>query len=751
MKLKILFLTFILAFSWSFSFSQATATVKKGKKYFGLYNYFSAIDKYEPLTDKTIEIKRELALSYFNTGQYDLAEKYFAEIVLDDKKTTDDVYDYVKVLLINQKYQEAEKWMVTFKQLAPQDSRAQLFASNKGFYNDLKQDKGYFAIKCLDFNTDDEDFSPTFYKNQVVFSSTRQGIEPVRRKWAWNNLPFLDLYVADVDSNSMEFASYEQFNFNKKFHEGTVTFNKTGDYMIFTSNNYKHTSADGVYKLDMFYSEFKNNKWQRPKPMPFNSPEYSVGHPSLTADGNVLFFASDMPGGLGGVDIYVSTRNTDGSWSQPSNLGADINTEANEMFPFIHSDGYLFFASNGRPGLGGLDLFVAQKKGSSFGNSQNLGSPVNTNFDDFALIFDDQMKKGYFSSNRISGKGNDDIYSIELLVPFFSKKIIEGVAKDDSGNILDSVDVVLFDNTGNVLDTVTTQANGSFKFNVSPDQTFTLTGKKVNYKDDAKIVSTRTPEPKVQTELILAPIPNFYFHGLIKDFSTNEPLEDVTVVLTNKTVTNLYNFNTDTIGEFTSDINGAALDSVHEYEITIKKDGYIPINKTFTVMYDHVGQYDINDYLDAELHKLNIGDDIAKALDVQPIYFDLSKWNIRADAAIELDKIVKVMNEYPTLVIELGSHTDSRGSNASNQTLSQKRATSSADYIKQRITNPNRITGKGYGETTHFVVTQEVHDEYNFLPVGQILDNAFIYSLTTSQQQIAHQLNRRTEFKIVSF
>lgn len=751
MKTKILFITTILIFSWTFTFSQASTTVKKGKKYYGLYNYFSAIDKLEPLTDKTVDIKRELAESYYNTGQYEKSEQYYAELVALDNKTADDVYDYVKVLLINQKYQDAEKWMETFKQMAPQDTRAQLYASNKGFYNDLKQDKGYWAIKNLDFNTSDEDFSPVFYKNQVVFSTTRQGIEPIKRKWAWNNLPFLDLYVADIDSGSLEFKSFEQFNFNKKFHEGTVAFNKAGDYMIFTSNNYKKPSSDGVYKLDMFYSVYENNKWQKPKPMPFNSPEYSVGHPTLSDDGNVLFFSSDMPGGIGGVDIYVATKNSDGTWSQPSNLGSGVNTEANEMFPFIHKDGYLFFASNGRPGLGGLDLFIAQKNGTTFSEAQNLGYPVNTNFDDFAMIFNDDLTKGYFSSNRIDGKGNDDIYSFELLTPFFSKKIIEGIAKDDDGNILAEVKVELFDSDGNVINTITTNTDGEFEFTVDADKTFTLTGKKTDYKDDAKVVSTRTPEPKVETELILSRVPNFFFLGLVQDFDSKDPIDDVTIVLKNSTITHTYNLTSDNIGKFTSDIFGAELDATHEYEISVKKDGYIPYNETFSVYYDHEGQYDINDYLKVELHKLNVGDDIAKALNVQPIYFDLSKWNIRPDAAIELDKIVKVMNDYPTLVIELGSHTDSRGSDASNQTLSQKRATSSADYIKQRITNPNRITGKGYGETTNFVVTQEVHDEYNFLPVGQILDNAFIYSLPRTQQQIAHQLNRRTEFKIISF
>jgi len=735
---------------YGLSFSQS-AKVTKGQKYYQFYNYFKTIDKYEPLTDKTTEIKRELALSYFNTAQYELSEKYFLELVNLDDKTADDIYNYVKVLLINQKYSVAKIWMTEFQRLAPTDTRATLFASDIGFYNDLQQDNGYFSIKNLDINTEAEDFAPAFYKNQVVFTSSRQGITPIKRKWNWNNLPFLDLYIANADSSSLELSDIKQFNFNKKFHEGTVSFNKNADYMIYTSNNYKQKSSDGVYKLEMYYTIFSDNKWQKPEPMPFNDPEYSVGHPSLSADGKILFFASDMPGGHGGVDIYVSTLNSLGEWSNPVNLGNDINTAGNEMFPFYHADGYIFFASNGHPGLGGLDLFVTQKDGTGYKKPQNLGAPINTNFDDFAFIINQELTQGYYSSNRFSGKGNDDIYSFNLLKPFFAKKIITGITKDNLGNILPDVNVTLFGQNGDELGAVISDTNGYFTFTVEPDKIFTIAGKKPVYKDDVKIVSTKVPELEVKTELILSKVPEFSFYGLITDFKTKNIIDSVSVLIIDKTDNINYNLSTDNLGEFTTSVNNITLNSVNDYEIIIKKHGYIPVDKDFTITFDHEGEYDLSDVLDIELHKLNIGDDIAKTLNVNPIYFDLSKWNIRADAAIELDKIVKVMNDYPTLVIELGSHTDSRGSDASNQTLSQKRATSSADYIKQKITNPSRITGRGYGETTNFVINQETHDEYDFLPLGQILDNDFIYSLTRSQQQIAHQLNRRTEFKIISY
>lgn len=749
MKKNILTVIVLFIFFGS-SFAQ-TAKVEKGKKYFEYYNYYKTIEKYEELTDQSLEMKRELAISYFNTGQYTEAENLFLELSQSEEKTADDVYNLVKVLLINQKYQDAEKWMAEFKNLAPNDSRAELFESKEGFYKELSEDKGYFSIKNLDFNSNAEDFAAVFYKDKVVFSSTRQGVKPIKRKWNWNNLPFLDLYQAERDSGSMEFKSFEEFNFNKKFHEGTVAFNKKGDYLVYTCNNYKQKSEDGVYKLEMFSSVQKNDKWKKPQPMPFNDPDYSVGHASLNAEATVMFFASDMPGGQGGVDIYVSTRNQDGDWSQPVNIGADVNTEGNEMFPFYHPEGYLFFASDGRPGLGGLDLFVAKIEGTSYTNVKNLGTPVNTNFDDFAMVFNEEMTKGYFSSNRLSGKGNDDIYSFDLLVPFFSTKIIDGVAVDENINILAGVDVNLFDDNGNILKTVKTGVDGRYSFEVDGDKNFTLTGKKLGYKKDAEIVNTAGDEVKFETQLVLKRIPEFYFYGLISNTKTQEVIEGVSVFIVEKDIETEYDQTTDENGEFDDDIENVKLNDVKKYTVSLRKEGFLPIENEIEITFDHEGKYDLSDYMDVEMHKLNIGDDIAKALGVQPIYFDLGKYNIRPDAAIELDKIVKVMNDYPTLEIELGSHTDSRGSNSSNETLSQNRATSSAKYVKERIQNPERISGKGYGESKFFVVTEDVHAEYDFLPVGQVLDNAFIYSLPKKQQEIAHQLNRRTEFKIIKF
>jgi outer membrane protein OmpA-like peptidoglycan-associated protein len=732
------------------SFSQEGSIIK-GKKYYEYYDYYKTIEKFEPLINKTVEIKRDLANSYFNTGQYNQAENYFYQITQAETIIAEDLYNYVKVLLINRKYEEAEIQMSRFKLLAPGDSRAELFSSNKGFYGELLSDKGYFSIKNLNFNNDAQEFSPVLYGDKLVFSSSRKEMEAVKRRWNWNNLPFLDLYLSEYDTSTLEIVSFNRFNFNKKYHEGTATFTKAGDFMLFTSNNYKQKSKDGIHKLELYQSTFKNNKWQSPIPFPYNNPEYSVGHPCINESGDLLYFASDMPGGIGGVDLYVCTRVGDGVWTKPINLGKDINTEGNEMFPFIHKDGYLFFASDGRPGLGGLDLFVAKVENRMFSGIQNLGNPVNSNFDDFGIVFNENLDRGWFCSNRIPGKGNDDIYSFKLSVPFFTSISFKGLVVDNNGEIINNAEIILYDDKNNVLEKGNSNEQGKFEFNLERNRNYAVSGFKERYQGDNRTISTYGNESSFETKLVLVKEPEFLLEGTVFDYETHIPIDSVRISITDLNTKKEVEKISDSSGLFTDNLDGIRLNDLVSYSIIISKNGYLPFKRDFEIKYDHEGTYNINDFLKVEMQKINIGIDISKALNVNPIYFDLNKYVIRPDAAVELDKIVKVMNEYPTLVIELGSHTDSRGSDASNLTLSKNRAIASAKYIKARITRPERIYGKGYGESIPNKVNPEVQAIFPLLPLEQVLTEKFINSLPKEDREKVHQLNRRTEFKIISY
>ena len=730
-------------------FSQ-TSKENKGKKYYGYYNYLNAIEKYEGLTSPDRAVKLELAKSYFNTAQYEKAEQYYAELVTEEKNA-DVVYDYVKVLLINQKYEEAEKWMGEFQKLAPNDSRAVLFASNKGFYKEVSKNQNYFAVKKLNFNTNLQEFAPSFYKDKIVFTSTKTRWELIKRRWAWNHLPYLDLHVADYDSSNMEFKNIVPFAFNKRFHEGTAAFNKEGDYMIITSNNYKAKSEDREMMLGMFSSKFVNGKWGKPVPMPFNNKEYSVGHPTLSHDGKTLYFASDMPGGVGGADIYVVTVKEDGTWSEPKNLGKEINTEGNEMFPFIHPDGYLFFSSNGRPGLGGLDIFVTKLTNGQAGEVQNLMAPVNSNFDDFAFILTDDFKRGYFSSDRVSGKGTDDIYGFDMVNPFFTSRLLVGTAVNKKdGSLLAGTEVTLTDNNGNVVEKITTKDDGAYSFEIDPDKKYVLEGIKVEYFGANEVVDPANyKEHVIKTKLELEKVPVYSLHFVVLDYDTKQPISGAKVKVVNKDdASDAFDFITNEKGEYFKELKGNKLNSVLDYTINISKDKYVASAKDIQVALSKEGQIEVVE----ELAKLKVGVDLGKVLNLNPIYFDFNKSDIRTDAAVELDKIVKALNENPTMRIELGSHTDARGSVRSNASLSSRRANSSVEYIRDRITNPKRVYGKGYGESKALIVTKDISEKHPSLKEGTTLTERFINSLKTKEEQeAAHQLNRRTEFKIVKF
>ena len=740
MKSKI-YITITLLFCFGqLSFGQ-TAKQIKGEKYFKNYSYSKSIKKYEQISDKTTKINRELAQGYYNTSDYKNAEKYFAIVVTADDKTPEDLYNYASVLAINQKYKESEEWMMKFNNTVKNDSRAKRFINNKNFRKDILKDKGQYFIQTLNINSKQEDFGVTYYKDKLVYASTKNPPSIIKRKWNWNNLPFLNLYVADTDSN-MQISNRKPLRrINKKYHEGPASFSKDGNFMVFTKNDYKGKSKDGVVNLQLFSSEYKDGKWQKENSLHFNSSEYSVGHPALTPDGNTMYFASNMPGGIGGTDLYVVHRK-EGVWGTPKNLGKEINTEGNEMFPFIHESNILFFSSDGQLGIGGLDIFYTKLKDGKFSKVKNVGSPINSSYDDFSFVVDSVMKTGYFASNREGGKGDDDIYAFTIKKPFGI--IIKGTVIDNQNNVLTNSKVSLYNSKGDVIKTVITDDTGKFSFAIDPDNKYKIDGTKKEYSKDEEKIDTKGVSEDIYIDLILKRIPKFNIFCTVTDKKTKKKIDKVKVILVNNVSNKTETINCET-GDFKRDIKNLFLNDKISYKMTLIKKGYMTKDFAYSKILDKEGEYRIN----VEMDKIKVGSDLGKMVNVKPIYFDLNKHNIRPDAATELDKIVKVMNEYPSMVVELGSHTDSRGSNASNRRLSQRRATSSANYIKKRITKPGRIYGKGYGESKNLIVTNEFNKQYNFLPVGQKLTPRFIYSLPKNQQKIAHQLNRRTEFKII--
>jgi len=624
---------------------------KKGDKLSFSYSYTDAIKKYSKVKHLSIDGQRQLAEAYHNLNQNSEAEiVYDSMMVQKNVLLPEDYYNYAMVLKSNGKYQQSAVRMETFVVLKPEDLRAKSFAENKTDLINLQQDDGKYKVKHLDINTADDDFGTSYYNNQIVFSSSRATPKMIVRKYNWTGKPFWDMYVADVDSGQLTNPQNFSKKLNGHLHDGPASFSNDGTVMAFSRNNYNDHSKDKVVELQIWFSTNADLKWSKPTPFTFNNSEYSVSQPCLTKDGKTMYFTSDMPGGFGGADIYKTTKNEKGEWTQPLNLGRDINTEGDEMFPFIEeTNQILFFASNGRFGLGGLDIFIAEINGDHYGKVYNAGSPLNSQYDDFAVIVNDKMTVGYFSSNRVGGSGDDDIYGVSFIKTLTVNKKITGIAKNSVGFPIAKTFVTLLDDKGGIIDTITTKDDAAFSFMVKKDKNFKLSGTNKDYLKGDTIANTFGKEIVVIADIVM-----------IKK-------ADSAIV--------------------------------------------VPI----------------------VAEKIKVGANLAKVLAFDPntIYFDYGKWNIRPDAVADLDNIVKIMNEHPTMIVELGSHTDCRSSFEFNQRLSERRAKSSADYIKKRITNPKRISGKGYGETK---LINRCECELKVL---------------SDCTEAEHQKNRRTEFIIV--
>lgn len=619
---------------------------KQGDKYAFVYSFDKAITSYSKSKKLTRDGQRQLAKSYYNLNQFAQAEMAYAQLLSDTTGiVADDHFNYAMSLKANGKYEEANVSLEKYKVLKPYDCTSKSYDQNKNEWPSLLKDQYKYKIEHLNLNTDAEDFGTCFYKDKIVFASSRVVKSTNDDKFNWNNKPFLDMYVCTVNGTQLENPVIFSKEMNTVRHDGSASFNKVGTLMAYTRNRKTDSKKENVIGLQIWFTQFKDSVWTDQVPFNFNSDNYSVGQPCLLADGNTMYFTSDMPGGFGGADIYRSTKDTGGTWSKPVNLGNLINTEKDEMFPFFtEKNNILLFTSNGHYGLGGLDIFMCATSGTVLGKVYNAGAPLNTSYDDFAVIVDDNTNKGYFSSDRAGGSGDDDIYSVEFLKGLNAGKKIIIVAKDIENRILPGTYLNLFNNKGQLIDTMTTKASIPYFAFVDSDNNFKVTGTKLNYNLGSKEFDTYGKNFEVNVDVILTLLPK-------------------------------------------------------KEEIIAKM--------------------------------IVVGADLGKILELKPIYFDVNKYNIRPDAEIELDKIVKIMSEYPNMIIELGSHTDCRNSKASNLKLSNKRAKASAAYVQRGITSEGRVFGKGYGET-------------------KLVNNCACEKKVISKcNEEEHQLNRRTEFIIL--
>jgi len=625
MKLKRIIYAVFLCFFF-FNATAQKALLDQAEKEYNNYAYADAIAIYEKLASKGLadeKMFQRLGNAYYFNAELTKAAVWYDKLfTLNAKQEPEYFYRYAQSLKAVGDYAKADKMLEQFNINKNSDSRGILFDHNRNYLEQIKMNSGRFEISPANVNSENSDFGSAFLNNSLVFSSAREIKNKEGKTFKWNNKNFTNLYIATIkpngDTNNPVLLNKE---INSKFNESTPVFTKDGKTMYFTRNNFldgkRGKDSKNITLLKLYKAVLVDGNWSNIKELPFNSDQYSTAHPALSLDEKKLYFASDMPGTLGQSDLYSVTINSDGTFGKPENLGAGINTEGRETFPFISGDNELYFATDGRPGLGGLDVVVSKiLEDGTFDQVQNIGEPVNTKYDDFAFIIDSKTRKGYFSSNKKGGIGSDDIYKFTETKILVCERNLIGIISDSKSNeVIEGANITLLDENNQVLQVLETAKDGAYSFKVNCD-------KKYSVKVERKMYPT-----KVASIAVASAVDN-------------------------------------------------RLDFALEKERIVAFEIPIPAMKT-----------------------IKVGTDLAKTLNISMIYFDLGKWNITDQAAVELEKILAVMQEYPKMKIDIRSHTDSRSSAKSNMILSDKRAKSIVAWLTSKGIAADRLKGKGYGES----------------------------------------------------
>lgn len=635
-------------------------SMKKAEKLMNKYEYAKAANLYETklnfakASDKDL---RNITFCYLQMNDIPKAEKHLGNLVKRASADEKDLKLYADLLKQEGKYSEA---IEAYNNLGDKKYADAQIKSIKSAQEWLADTTNYYEVENVKvINSANCDFSLTNFGKKFLFTSDRFSIGNVKTKLAnnsWTGTSYFKLYEAEISDGDVKNIKLLD-EINDIYHNGPGVFDEKEQILYYTKtktvghkqkkSNPDPTSwfPDKSYevftdRLEIYSAKLVDGQWTEITAFEHNKPEeYSLGHPALSPNGNILYFISDMPGGKGETDIYFSEKISNNKWTAPRNAGSSVNSEGKEMFPVIDKNGELYFSSDRHSGMGGLDIFKTTGSRASWSEPENLKSPFNSPKDDFGILFTEENEQGFFTSNRDGGQGADDIYSFKYIPPPPPPIPSEMILAVTTWERLDDGKLVVADGI-NVLHCISTDPDHKMKVpNTGPGQYHV----KVNC--DAK----------------------YNVSGFSPDFFAIQPQTIETVCETMS-------------------------DTIHVQMIFER----IVLNKEIVI---------------------------------ENIYYDYDKANIRPDAALELDKVVSLLEENPSIIIELGSHTDSRGSDAYNLNLSQRRADSAVKYIIDNGISKARITAKGYGETK--------------------LVNKCSNGIRCSEEE--HQMNRRTEFKVTGF
>ncbi|WP_431244020.1 OmpA family protein [Flavobacterium sp. P21] len=475
MRIKILSFS-VLFVCFFFNANAQMTNISSADKKYDDYAYADAIKAYESLIEKGTKdekIVQRLANSYYFLSELQSALQCYDELFrMNEEQEPEYLYRYAQCLKASGDYQKANEVLEKFNLKAGSEKRASLIRNEKNYLDEIKFNSGRYEIADAGINSPYSDYGSIIYDKKIVFTSARDTGGITKTSFKWTNKSFSKLYVSDLMADgSVGNPKLLRKNQKAKFNESTPIFTKDGRTMYFTRNNFtdgkRGQNDKQVTLLKLYKADFIDGQWTNEKELSFNSDQYSTAHPALSIDEKTLYFASDMPGTLGQSDLFKVAINPDGTFGQPQNLGPIINTEGRETFPFVSAENELYFASDGRPGLGGLDIFVTKINADNTieDDVQNVGEPVNSKQDDFGFTLDGKNRNGYFSSNRDGGHGLDDIYRFTEIKRLVCEQDLMGTITDSESNeVLANVTLALFDENLNPLATITTDEKGNYIF-----------------------------------------------------------------------------------------------------------------------------------------------------------------------------------------------------------------------------------------------------------------------------------------------
>jgi outer membrane protein OmpA-like peptidoglycan-associated protein/tetratricopeptide (TPR) repeat protein len=475
--------------------------VAKANKNFDKYSYIDAREVYLKVVEdgyKSAEIYKRLGDTYYYNSEYKSASKWYSNLMSEFPDDIEPKYYYrgAQSLKSSGEYEKSDNIMKLYYDNGGSTIVAKNFSENPGYLHSIAENARDFSIEKTTINSNLSDFGPSFYGNKIVFASSQKN--EGEKILSWNGLPFLDLYQADMDDEgNLSNVTGLSGDINTKYNESSTAITKDGKTLYFTRNNFtegkKGRDSKKTIRLKLYKAtKSGDNLWTNVVELPFNGAEFSVAHPALNNDENRLYFASDMEGTYGQSDLWYVDVSGGDSYGTPVNLGATINTEERDTFPFISDKNKLYFSSDGHAGLGGLDVFVSElnEDGSVLDSITNLGEPTNSVYDDFGFIINEEKRIGYISSNRSGDKGSidDEIYLIKEKKCVIS---IEGVVTDiDTGALLPGAVVSLMDEELNLVDSTIVGEDATYNFNVDCDKQYTLRVVKTEYTPEEEAVKT---------------------------------------------------------------------------------------------------------------------------------------------------------------------------------------------------------------------------------------------------------------------